>query len=285
MATSCIAVFGATGNVGKALVPLLVKSALEEIRVVTRRGDDLMEHKSIRVIQGDYCVDKMAAITAMKGCDKILVILPQSLTTEEMIKCGKFLGDCASEAGVATVVRISSFGIDSKSSKHVCSQGPLGVAHLALEDYYSALGLQVVSIRPTSFFSNIFFNLEEIRTQSTMSTPLGTSAKVNWVSCKDIAAVAAKVLTAVHWDQYGTVIDVTGPKENTLSGPEVVKILTRKLGMEKPIVYKETDIPPSPEYAGLWLFLRNGGFDCHVDSVEKITSEPATKFDDISFHL
>lgn len=221
---------------------------------------------------------------ALKGCDKMFVVLPQSLTAEDMVRRGKFLGDCAVEANVPTLVRLSSFGIDRKSSKYVCSQGPLGEAHVTLEKYYSELGLHVVSIRPTSFFSNLDFNLQEMQTQSTMSTPLGIVAKVNWVSCRDIAAVVANVLVACPWDHYGGVIDITGPPENTLSGPGLAEILTscRTGSFDSPIVYKETGIPPSPDYAGLWDFMRSGGFDCHTDSVEEITGNSAVKLKDKS---
>jgi uncharacterized protein YbjT (DUF2867 family) len=290
--TNIIAVFGATGNVGNALLPLLIASSerFKEIRIVTKRPDNnnVMKHASIKVIQGDYCVDQAAVLTALKGCDKMFVLLPQSLTSEDMVRHGKFLGDCAITAGVPTMIRLASFGIDQNSHNYVCSQGPLGDAHVTLENYYSELGLQVVSIRPTSFISNLNFNLQEIRSQSTMSTPLGTSAKTNWVSCKDIAAVVAKVLEPPpdRWDHYGSVIDVTGPAENTLSGPAMAEILTsQRMGSpsstSRPnIIYKETGIPPSPDYAGLWKFLRSGGFDCHTDSVEQITGKSATKLKD-----
>jgi len=282
-----IAIFGATGNVGKALIPLLLdeeKEHIHDVRIVTRRSTDITERASIRVISGNYCEDAHAVMSAMDGCQKAFIILPQSSTSDDMIKHGRFLGDCAVQAGVQTIVRLSSFGIDSGSEKYVCSQGPLGDAHIAIERYYGELGLQVVSVRPTSFFSNLGYNLDEIRTSFTMSTPLGSSAKVNWVSCGDIAAVVAKVLSATQWDRYGTVVDVTGPKENTLGGPGMCEVLGKISGTtnQQSIVYKETEVPSDPAYAGLWNFLRSGGFDCHTDSVERITLKPGTKLEDIS---
>ena len=288
--TSTVAVFGATGNVGKAVLSRLMEQfndELEEIRIVTRRPGEIKATATAKtpklcIVEGNCCSDKKAVLGAMKGCNRVLVILPQSLSSAEMIQCGKFLGECAVQAGVSAIIRLSSFGIDEKSAKYVGSQGPLGEAHVTLEQYYEDdLGLQVVSIRPTSFFSNIQFNLEEIQKHSTMSTPLGTIAKVNWISCEDIAAVMAKVLTAKTWDVHGTIIDVTGPEENTLSGSGVTDILTKVMDTNQPISYQETDLPPVPDYAGLWKFLRNGGFDCHTDTVPTITLQRGVKFKDI----
>lgn len=285
---STVGIFGATGNIGRCLLPLICEEpTIEELRIVTRRPEAIeseVNHaktlgKSVVVRKGDYCNDEATVIDALCGCSRLFVVLPQSLSSQEMVERGKFLVDCAVKAKVESIVRISSLGIDDKSINFVGSQGPLGEAHVTIEEYCAKVGLKQVSLRPTSLFSNINFNVEEIKSNSTISTPLGNNARVNWVSCEDVAKVAAKVLVAKQWDEFGKIIDVTGPSENTLGAQEMAKIIS--VSVNKPVEYRETDVPPVPDYGGLWEFLRKGGYDCHCDNVEKITGIPGQKFSDI----
>ena len=284
-----VGIFGATGNIGKHLLPLLVNEpTIEEIRIITKRpgqidsevqNDAKAKGKEIVIVQGDYCSDENTVSTTLRGCNRLFVVLPQSLSSQEMIQKGKFVADCALASNVEAIVRISSLGIDEQSVKFVGSQGPLGDSHIAVETYCAEIGLKHVSLRPTSLFSNINFNVDEIASNSTLSTPLGTVASVNWVSCEDVAKVAAKVLVATKWDQFGKIIDITGPPENTLGAKEMAQMVSASVG--KTIEYKEVDVPPVPDYAGLWNFLRKDGYDCHCDTVERITGSPGQRFSDM----
>jgi len=284
-----IAIFGATGNIGQCLVPLVLQEpSIAEIRVITNRPEriesELKESNGKRIVvaKGDYCNDEKVVTETLRGCTRLFVVLPQSLSSQEMIEKGKFLVDCAVASKVESLVRISSLGIDSKSINYVGSQGPLGDAHVAIEEYCDKVGLKQVSLRPTSLFSNIGFNAEEIKSYSTISTPLGKDAKVNWVSCRDVAKVAANVLAATNWDEYGKIIDITGPKENTLGAEGMAKSISASVGTT--IEYKETDVPPVPDYGGLWKFLRKDGYNCHCDSVERITGSKGDGFSEIKLH-
>lgn len=276
-----VGILGATGNIGQCLLPLLVNEpTIKEIRIVTKRPARIEASGQKIVIQkGDYCTDEALVTETLRGCSRLFVVLPQSLSSQEILQRGKWLVDCALASNVESIVRISSLGIDRQSIQFVGSQGPLGDAHVAVETYCAQVGLKQVSLRPTSLFSNIHYNVEEIVSESTISTPLGTVAKVNWVSCDDVARVAAKVLAAPQWDQFGTIIDITGPRENTLGAQEMTRMISASVS--KSIEYKEVDIPPVPDYAGLWDFLRRGGYDCHCDSVERITGDPGQKFSEM----
>jgi uncharacterized protein YbjT (DUF2867 family) len=285
-----VGVFGATGNIGQCLLPVLASEpGIDDIRIITNRPERIESEvklgkangKRIVVNKGDYCVDEATVLETLRGCSRLFVILPQSLSSKEIIERGKFIADCAVASNVDSIVRISSLGIDGQSIKFVGSQGPLGDAHVVVEKYCAEIGLKQVSLRPTSLFSNINFNVQEIGSTSTISTPLGTVARVNWVSCDDVARVAAKVLAATEWDQFGKIIDVTGPRENTLSAEEMAQTISASVG--KSVKYKETDVPPVPDYAGLWKFLRRGGYDCHSGNAERITGKQGQRFSDINF--
>jgi len=284
-----VGIFGATGNICQCLLPLLVNEAtIEEIRIITKRPEQIdsepqnhakAKGKRIVVHKGDYCSDENTVSTTLRGCNRLFVILPQSLSSQEMTEKGRFIADCALASQVEAIVRISSLGIDEQSLNFVGSQGPLGDSHIAVEAYCAKIGLKQVSLRPTSLFSNINFNVEEIVSSSTLSTPLGTAARVNWVSCEDVAKVAAKVLVAAEWDEFGKIIDITGPPENTLGAKEMAQMVSDSVS--KTVEYKEVDVPPVPDYAGLWNFLRKGGYDCHCDTVERITGSPSQRFSDM----
>ena len=69
------------------------------------------------------------------------------------------------EYHITNIIRISSFGIDSRSGLYSPSvnQGVLGDAHVCIEAYLmNTCKLNVYSVRPTSFFSNIEYNKNEL---------------------------------------------------------------------------------------------------------------------------
>ena len=290
---STIGVLGATGNVGQQLLPLLVREPIiKEIRILTQRPERIpatvhhaarMHGTTLVIVHDAYCGTEAPTMlrTTLRGCHRLFVVLPQSLASLDMVQHGTRIIDCAREAGIAVIVRISSFGIDVQSQPPYVApgQGPLGAAHVTLEQYGAAQGVHQVNLRPTSLFSNLDFNIDELRTHHTLSTPLGTEANVNWVSCEDVAQEAANVLVATPWDRYGTMLDLTGPADNTLTAPALAQLLSASIGHT--ITYREVALPTVPDYAGLWTFLRRGGYDCHCDTVERITGTPGKKFSDI----
>ena len=96
------------------------------------------------------------------------------------------------QAGATRLVRVSSFGIDA------VGQGPLGDAHVRAERYCRESGLSLSSVRPTSFHTNFAkYDAASIRELDVFRSPLGLSARVNWVHCRDIGKVAADVLACV----------------------------------------------------------------------------------------
>jgi len=290
---STIGVLGATGNIGQELLPLLVREpSIHEIRILTQRPERIAAtvHDAARIhgttlvtVHGEYCgTDAQTMLrTTLRGCHRLFVVLPQSLASSDMVQHGTRIIDCAREAGIAVLVRISSFGIDVQSQPPYVDpgQGPLGAAHVTLEQYGAAQGVHQVNLRPTSLFSNLDWNIDELRTHQTLSTPLGTEANVNWVSCGDVAQVAVHVLVATPWDRYGTMLDITGPADNTLTATAMAQLLSASIGHT--ITYREVALPTVPEYAGLWTFLRRGGYDWHCDTVERITGTPGERFAEI----
>lgn len=261
---------------------------------MSSRPSQLPQHTKLQVIEGDYCSEsKLIQTQVLDGCQRLFVALPQSLSSEAMVQAGIKIAKAAHQSDtIQVMVRLSSLGIDSASSLNDTgerySQGPLGDAHVRIEEYViqqlqkeGESELSMVSLRPTSFFSNLSFNLQEVEKNATISTPLGYNAKVNWISCEDIARAAAKLLVVEPWNRYETVVDLTGPPENTLSANDMANALTKSYG--KNISYQEVPAPSnSPDYSGLWSFLQQGGFDCNTSSLKEITGSEGRLFSEIS---
>lgn len=293
-----LVVFGATGNVGAHVLSNLLDEAGGElhIRAVTRDPTALRKRlgerglrPQLEIVQGELsagaAVAKLTPIVA--GAQRVFLCLPQRLASADMVLVSNALSDACHKEGVSHIVRISSARIDSNQSNScrapvyggtpVPSQGPLGEAHVAGEAYTKERGIGLTSIRPTSFHSNFLaYDLPAIKSASSFASPLGSAAAVNWVSLRDIAAVAVRALLDPVLD--GRVLDVTGPPSSTLSVAQMQALLEAKCA--RPIGYKEVPAPPVADMQGLWAFLRAGGFDINTNTVLDITGEAPQDFSD-----
>ncbi|EKX32960.1 hypothetical protein GUITHDRAFT_148272 [Guillardia theta CCMP2712] len=208
-------------------------SAPSEIRVITRdvnssKARALGGLPGVKLFEADSC-NPSSLVEAFRDVQRVFVALPQALPAEQMVSVGNGIADVAKACGVKLIVRISSLGIDSMSTPFLEDQGPLGNSHVACEEHIKSIGLIVTSIRPTSFFTNFNYDLPGILQHSRFSSPLGKSAKVNWISLTDIGNVSARALTHHEWD--GKVLDITGPAvgegcENCLGAVDMQNLLT-----------------------------------------------------------
>lgn len=284
-------VLGASGNVGqhvvRSLVKLVATDSGEAARIlVGTRTPETWEIlpplecpagavAAVHVDLGDPA--SISAAIASAWPLKVFLCLPQALGPDAMVVCGNAVADACAAAGVVRLVRVASRGIDDPSTP----QGALGAAHVACEAHCRKIGLALSSVRPTSFHTNFLtYDAASIRSESVFRSPLGADARVNWVHCADIGAVAAALLArpAAADAAAGAfeAVDVTGPADSTLSAPEMAALLTRELG--RPIRYEEVAPPPVASYEALWAFLRAGGFDCVGEGVHEHTGRQPVSF-------
>ena len=281
-----IAIFGANGNISS--------NVISHIEKLLANGTDLISDFTLRIITRDpenlltkvHCMKTEIIAGSINDTDRLdellmnvhraFFCLPQHLSSDEMLATSNRFTDAAKRAGVQTVVRISSYGMDNKSATEG-SQGTLGKAHVEGEEYMRANGLTVTSVRPTSFFSNFLkYDYPSVNTSSTFYSPLGKESSVNWISCDDISSVVARALLDYKLD--GKVLDITGSDQNTLTAENMRILLQKKF--QKDIIYVELPIPENTEMNGLWLFLRAGGFSHHTNTVEEITGKKPIEFSD-----
>lgn len=284
-----IALFGASGNISSHVISCLQRANLDHgehcntiqdysLRIITRTPEllsNLALPFKVEIIVGSINeIDRLDAF--LQDVTRVFFCLPQHLSAHDMVAASQALSQSACNAGVQTVVRISSYGMDEKSAT-TSSQGSLGQAHILGEQYMRECGLTCTSVRPTSFFSNFLkYDFPSIKNNGSFCSPLGSEASVNWISCEDIAAVVAAALLNESLD--GKILDITGPECNTLSADGMRAIIELKTG--KHVTYTELPVPESGDMNGLWTFLRAGGFCHHTDTFEKICGRKPITFSD-----
>lgn len=274
--TRRLLLLGSTGNVGAHVVQALVEKASQgaslEMVVGTRSPPDSSPSGVLEYVRCDMSTPASlkATITTAK-CHRMFVCLPQTFGPRQMVEVSKVVVDAAVEAGVELLVRVGALG-----QQH---QGALGEAHEMCEQYCREKSLLVTSIRPTSFHTNFEkFDVESIKNEDCFRSPLGPTARVNWVHCGDIGRVAAEVMLQ---DQVLEVVEVTGPPQSNLSTGEMVALLSQELG--KTVRYEQVNPPGLKEYCQLWAFLKRGGFDCSSGgkTVKRLTGREATDFREV----
>jgi uncharacterized protein YbjT (DUF2867 family) len=263
-----ILVVGASGTVGAELSRLLAAQGETVVKTTSRTPTaadqvhlDLLSHAGLG--------------TAFASVDRAFLMSPPGHSNQEALLAP--LIEQAQAHGLKKVVLMTAMGANADEST------PLRKTERRLE----ASGLAYNIIRPNWFMQN--FNsywLPGIQTAGQIFLPVGT-AKGSFVDARDIAAVAARLLTS---DDYANQdFDLTGPR--ALDHAEVAAILTRASG--KPIGY--TDITPEAmlqalmgtglpkDYSEFLLlilgFFKAGYAERVTDAVQKITGQAPRGFE------
>ncbi|MEU4809207.1 NAD(P)H-binding protein [Nocardia fluminea] len=193
-----IVVTGATGNIGSALVGLLVDAGAR-VRAVSRgtRPVELPTGAEHAVADlGD--LDSFSA--ALQGADALFLLI-----TGEQLMTGPepaLLLKTAADAGIRRVVFVSSQGAVTRPQSD-------GYARtIAFEQALAESGLDWTALRPGAFFSNTFAWIEPVRAQRVVPAPFG-DVGLPAVDPADIAAVAAVALREDN--HHGRAYTLTGP--------------------------------------------------------------------------
>ena len=225
-----ILVTGATGKVGRRLIPLLVRRGAS-VRAASR--SPVAPRPGVEPIRFDW-TDETTFEIARKEVDAIYLVagpIPQ-LSHGDGIRA---LLEGAVRAGVKRVVLQSSFGVDKAPPEY-----PLRRIERAVE----SAGVRYTILRPVAFMQNFSEGLrwresfaEGIRERDEIVGP-GGNGVVSYVSTEDIAAMAAVTLTEDGHE--GKAYAPVGPEPLTLT--QVADHISWAVG--RPIKYVETDRTP-----------------------------------------
>jgi len=215
-------------------------------------------------------------LKALEGIEKVFVMTPPMQTQASLV----ILEAIKKTPTVKSVVKLSAYGAEQTGGKFVWAE-----EHQVMEDAFSAAGVPLTSIRPTSFHSNIYHDLHSIKTNAPLYKPFGSS-KINFVSNKDIGEVAAKALTEAGHE--GKIYKLTGNVSDNLSWPEITNLINEVLG--KNITYVTISMEdckkavsnflPNAEAVNgminMFEYFSNGGYDYTNDEIEKLLGRKPT---------
>lgn len=212
-----IVVTGATGNIGRTLVPLLAEAG-EDVVAVSRRTRPEGFPTGVRHARVD--VGNSAGMRpVLDGADAFFLLLGGELNGHG--ESPNALLDAALDAGVQRIVLLSS---------QINSTRPHAPSHARLREFEAAVrasGADFTILRPGGFASNALAWAESVRTRRTVFAPFGDVA-LPIVDPADIAAVAAAALR--DEGHAGRTYALTGPE--AVSPRRQAAVISRMLGEE-----------------------------------------------------
>ena len=210
-----VLVTGATGTVGRAVV-LELLAAGQRVRAGVR---DLTEQvpADVERVRLDFA-DPLTAGPALVGVDRLFLLRPPSLSD---VRTGMGpLVQAAARQGLRRVVVLSVMGVNP------------ALPHWRMERMVRDAGLACTALRPAYFSQNLLTALRaDLQDRSQIRLAAG-HGRVSFVDTRDVAAVAARVLTAPE-AHAAEPLTLTGPA--ALSFDDAASLLTAELG--RPVTY------------------------------------------------
>lgn len=207
-------VIGANGQIGSALASRLTAQG-QTVRRATSRAASQPGEVQVNLVTGEGLAQALA------GVDQLFLMAPPGFANQHELLIPAI--DAAKAAGVRKILLLSAMGANADDSI------PLRRAELHLE----RSGLAWNTIRPNWFMQNFHtFWLHGIQTQGQIFLPVG-AAKGSFIDTRDIAAVAAKLLSSNEF--VNAAHELTGSE--ALDHAQVAAILTKAAG--RPIGYTE----------------------------------------------
>jgi uncharacterized protein YbjT (DUF2867 family) len=221
-----ITVMGATGHTGKQITEALLKAG-EKVRALGRSEKKLAELKSAgaEVLAGDTNDDAFLT-KAFRGADAVYTLLPTDRTAPdyraEQDRQGEAIVKAIRNSGVRYVVALSSVGANLNDGT-----GVIAGLHAQEERLKQLKVVNVLLLRPVSFFENFYETLGLIKHEGINGDSVAPDLAIPMVATRDIADVAAKALKARDWKGV-VVCELLGPRD--LSYPEATHILGERIG-------------------------------------------------------
>ncbi|MFH9418616.1 NmrA/HSCARG family protein [Streptomyces rochei] len=208
--TGTIAVFGATGQQGGAVVDALLDHKARVRALVRDPRSDRAQALAARgvelaVVRADDPASLADALAAVEG---FYFMTPEANSLEEVkaeIRIGTALVDAAAEAGVPHVVFNSVFGADRERSV------PQHDSKHAIEEHLRKSGLRTSMVRATAFMENFASVLAPSleHGEIVLRMPLPEDVPLKMISVRDIGRVAAALLLDIA-QAPGGAVDLVG---------------------------------------------------------------------------
>ncbi|MGW2219121.1 SDR family oxidoreductase [Nonomuraea sp. NPDC001684] len=206
-----ILVTGATGNVGRQLVDLLL-GAGEQVRAISRNPERAGLPDGVEVVKADMSQAEDLRV-ALRGADRAF-LLPAAGQVDGFLRE-------AARAGLGHVVLLSALAVTMKQA------GVLGSAHAEYERAVAGSGLPWTFLRPGAFMANDLRWAPGVKNGGVVRAPFAEAATAP-IDERDIAAVAARTL--LDDGHAGKAYELSGPA--SLTTADRVRILGKVLGRD-----------------------------------------------------
>lgn len=228
-----IVLTGATGQIGSAVLRSLIERG-EQIRVIARDParlpDDLRER--IDVVTGSHS-DRSVIDRALDGADALFWLPPANPTAaspyEAYVTASIPAADAVVRHSVARIVTVSALGHDVQ-----IYAGHVSASH-AMDDLFRSTGADLRVLAMPTFMDNLLRQKNAI-SRGFVTGTVPADLRMPWVATRDIASVAADVLTDRSWTGQ-EIVEVMGPED--LSYEDIAAVLSDVL--ETPIRFSPGD--------------------------------------------
>lgn len=221
-----VLIAGATGNIGRELVPRLRSSGFS-VRAGSTRGATVSGAESHTL----DLLEPASLPAAFEDADAAVIITPAH---PRMVEMTANAVEAAREAGIMHLLRVSGAGADPTSETAIARvQGQC-------DQFVIESGLSYTLLRPKNFMQNFATFLGDMVRSGTVYSSQG-DGRIPFVDVRDIAAVAAEVLSNPQ-PHFGQAYILSG--KEALSNAEALALISQKTGM--PI-----ELVPIPEEAAV----------------------------------
>ena len=228
-----ILVTGATGNIGRPLIDVLVGEGAR-VRAVTRNPQAAGLPADVEVVEGDPSRPETLA-SSLRGVSALF--LNPAAVRDSAVE----LVALARKQGVKRVVALSAINVDDDLDKQPSRYN--GDRNKEVEDAAVGSGLEWVSLRSSSYATNSIRAWgAQIRAGDVVRGPYAAFAESE-IDPRDLAEVAARALLTD--DLVGRRLQLTGPQ--SLTHEEMVATIGSVIG--RPLRYQE--VPPEAARQGM----------------------------------
>ena len=223
-----IVITSPTSKIGSQALARLVEGD-EPVRVVARDPAKLSPaiRERVEVVRGSHSEPDVVN-EAFAGADAVFWLVPADPRAPSIDEAYSGFARPGIEAfakhGVRHVVGISALGRGTS----VAGQAGHVTATLAMDDLIAAGGVHYRALANPSFMDNTLYDLRSIKGEGVVTSPIAPDRRLPTVATRDIAAVAADLLSRREWTGVQE-IPLLGPEE--LSPDEMAAIIAETLGI------------------------------------------------------
>ncbi len=182
-----IAVVGATGNTGRAVVKELKNLGQDPVCVV-RNADKAREvlGANAKTIVAEL-TDRAALEKALQGVTSVFVVTGHN---PQMVEHQNDVLDAALKAGAKYLVRVGGGPAVAVAD----SESVVGRGHYAIEERLRNSGIGWVILRPGLFMQNLLGQAASIKSDSKIVQPFTSDLPLAFIDVRDTGAVGARIL-------------------------------------------------------------------------------------------